>query len=136
MCGVSVLYVICVCMCEWNFSHVSLGSEGQTLPENPHIPQRTGTHLQCMSMCKFALTLMHACVSILNSLKLQFSTTTSLDSPTALYWNIIYILTLSGFLRHIHKTQKPEKEHSKKKIKHCKKQSGKGQRELKGEDKK
>lgn len=44
MCCVSTLHVY-VCMCEWNFSHVSLGSEGQTLQENQHIPQKTGTYL-------------------------------------------------------------------------------------------
>lgn len=43
--GLSVVSMQSVCVCEWNFSHVSQGSEGQLLQENPHIPQRTGTHL-------------------------------------------------------------------------------------------
>lgn len=42
-----------VCVREWNFSHVILGSEGQSLQENPHIPQRTGTDLKRLGICRF-----------------------------------------------------------------------------------
>lgn len=39
LCEHTVCYT-CVWICEWNLSHVSPGSEGQTLQENPHIPHR------------------------------------------------------------------------------------------------
>lgn len=44
MCFVSILYVVDVSISEWNFSHVSSVSGGQTLKENPHIPPRTDTY--------------------------------------------------------------------------------------------